>query len=451
MQKKHFLLICYIIASFGLRAQQELGLNFMRDTWQSNGVNPAFAPKANGHFSLPSYYLGSFNTFGLPRVLRGVVQPSVWVNQLKETSTLALDAKMDVASFGFRYQKFYFSFNYGLHYDILFRAPKGLFNFATFGNAPYIGQTLQLGPRFDLSLYAQTSLGAAYQLDDKLSLGARLKFCRGFTNIATPKSQIALTTNPDIYQLTIATDYQINSANFDLSNLDANFNTNGFNQNSITNVAEFFKSAPGRGFGIDLGADYKLNDQINLSASIVNLGVINWSKKLTAKGVKDTYTLDGFDVKKIFKGDSINFNNLSNSSIKDYIKDTPITSYTTSLPSTFNVSGQYKLNKYWRFGALVSVLNHHGSVQPVAAIGANLDLSDVFSLGTTYSMRKRNPVNIGLNAALRLGFVQGFINFDNVLGVANPSFFGNFNGRAGVNLLFGRKAAKKVHKPIIKT
>ena len=450
MQKKHFLLICYIVASLGLRAQQELGLNFMRDTWQSNNINPAFVPKANGHFSFPSYYLGSFNTFGLPRVLRGVVQPSAWVNQLKETSTLALDAKMDVASFGFRYQKFYFSLNYGLHYDVLLRAPKGLFNFAALGNAAFVGQTLQLGPRFDFSFSSQLGLGAAYQLNDKLSLGARLKFCRGFASITTPKSQIELTTNPDIYQLTIATDYQINSASVDLRNLASVFNTNGFNQNSITNVADFFKSAPGRGFGIDLGAEYKLNDQINISASIVNLGVMNWRKRISSISSKDTYTLDGFDVKKIFKGDSINFNNLGNSTIDDYIKDNPITSYTTSLPSTFNASAQYKLNKYWRFGALVSVLNHHGSVQPAAAIGANLDINDVLSLGTTYSIRKRNPVNIGLNAALRVGFVQGFVTFDNVLGLSNPSFFGNFNGRVGVNLLFGRKAAKKVQKPIIK-
>lgn len=446
---KNIFTIGFLWIALSLNAQQELGLNFSRQVWQSSYTNPAFVVSGSkGHFAFPSFYAGAYSTLNRFRIANNSINTSSFFSNAADFSVLSTALHSDVLDFGFRKNKVYYSFKSSLKSDYYMGIPKDLLGVVAFGNGRYIGKEIQIGPDFDFSAYVQTSIGAAYEVNKKLTLGVKLNVYNGIFNVSTPLNTASIYTDADIYQLRLKTDYQLNASAFDLDGLGEsvlNFirSGNGTGNSLFPNVFKFNKNS---GLGVDLGATYRINDKVQLSASAINLGSIKWKNEVTSVKSNGIYEFNGVNIDKVFRGDSLNLTGIEDTLLGSFrFKTTGLDSYRTTLPGNIYVGGTYQYSDKVQFGAVVNFMTYHGNFLPAAALSASLNLGQTWSLGATYAVRKNDFTNFGINTMLRLGVLQGYANFDNILGVFSPTQFGNSNVRAGVNLIFGKtpKAQKK--------
>jgi hypothetical protein len=437
--------LSFYFFTLSLNAQQELGLNFSRQIWQANYTNPAYVVEGSkGHLALPSFYFGEYNSIKKFNINNNQISTATLYGSAASFNVLSLGLSSDLLDFGFRVKRAYFSCKFSVKSDYYLGIPKDLFGLAAFGNARYIGKEVQFGPDLDFSAYAESSIGTAYDINDDLTVGAKINIYNGIYNVSTSRNTASIYTNPDIYQLGLKTDYQVNASGFNLQKLGQDIRdviTGGSNATDI--LPSVTKLGGNRGLGIDLGASYRVNDKIRIGASIVNLGSITWKKDVSSYVSNGNYEFNGVDVKQIFKGDSISFSSIRDTLNGSFVfKANNISSYKTTLPSKMYLSGTYQLNPKVQLSALLNIMNYHGNFMPAAAIGANYNIRQIWSIGATYAVRKHDFTNLGINTMLRLGPVQAYLNVDNVLGSFIPSQIGNSNIRLGVNFIFGKTPSK---------
>ena len=133
---------------------------------------------------------------------------------------------------------------------------------------PYIGETLDVGPELLLQSYHEVYIGASYQMSN-ITLGARIKLLSGINDISTDNASIKLTTEEEIYQLRVESDYVLNTTGI--------VDYNGIKDVDIDAdklLDELFSNFLGDNIGLafDFGLDWKVNDKFNISASILGLG-----------------------------------------------------------------------------------------------------------------------------------------------------------------------------------
>ena len=68
--------------------------------------------------------------------------------------------------------------------------PKGLIGLLVDGTAPLVGSYSQSSPSAEANAMLVTSMGLAYQANDRLTVGGRLKYLIGQTNVTTDASSL---------------------------------------------------------------------------------------------------------------------------------------------------------------------------------------------------------------------------------------------------------------------
>jgi Outer membrane protein transport protein (OMPP1/FadL/TodX). len=436
------LLIC---CSTLLTAQQELGLHFLSDVLQSNKTNPAFTPEENLVIGLPNVHFQFFHTSGTINDLLDTSPDTAsnldvgnWISLLQGNNKLNANIELETFRIFYRVGKLGLSLNHAAKFNTDFRYSDNYVRLLGEGNAQFAGETIDFGPRIQQDIYNEFGLGLAYPINDKIKIGARVKYLSGIGNISTgDQSNISLFTDEDIYQISVDSDYELRTTEFinytDTSFFDLNYPEN-------YGLSDLFTS--NNGFAFDLGIDWKVSDKLQISASIVDIGKINWKDNATSYTSNGKENFEGLviDFPSILRGeiasfsnniDTIDFNNLFN------FEQNPV-EYSSTIPAKLYLSAQYQINDRLRVGALYLGEFYLGEQQ--SAFGVNLDakINKILSVGGSYSYRFESLDNLGLNVRLKLGPVQVFAITDNVLGVIRPYSSANTNGRFGINCLFGK-------------
>ncbi len=204
----------YLLLTFGflyscnLHAQQNLTLYNMEVVPQRMYANPAFFPSySKVNIGLPiissGYYNLSNSGFKYSDLIRHRADDSLIVDfdnmlsKLKDNNYLTVAVIPDLLSFGFVVKKNnYFSFNISEKVNFRFRYPKGFMEFIGKGNGGVLGQEVKFNFGIDFTHYREYGLGYSRKVNDKLTLGGKLKYLYGMENVWTEKSDISLTTDP---------------------------------------------------------------------------------------------------------------------------------------------------------------------------------------------------------------------------------------------------------------
>ena len=298
------------------------------------------------------------------------------------------------------------------------------------GNAAYIGQTADIGVNLQSSTFSQFSIAAAYQLG-YLKIGGRAKYLNGISNVSTSRSTASLNTSSDIYQLTLNTDYQLNTSNYlnktDLDNFD-------FKLTSPYSLKNLF--TPNRGLAFDLGIDFDLTEKLKLSASVTDLaGNIKWTQNAQNLSSKGTYTYSGLDLAQVLRRDSVNFSSTLDTLSKIFNFQKTNNSYTSTLPTNYLASLQYKLSDRLTVGAVAQVRTHQGLTQKAIAASAGYKIFSFLHLGATYSFRDGGLQGLGLSAVAKIWKFRFFALTDNILTFTQPYGSSFANGRVGMNFV----------------
>ncbi len=431
MQKYIFLLLFSlpILAT----AQQELGLQFMRATYQSNLTNPAFFMNQKVAICMPSPYFNYGNSAFSQRKI--VSQDSVIdFSEVKvpSYSYLSASANINALSVGLRFNKLQLGFTSGLRTFSYMGYNGDAFLLLTQGNKNFIGQKVNIAPAFQVNMFTEMGVSAAYRfLNERLSVGIRGKYLMGLADISTSKEnrEMSLYTNPDIFQLQLTTNYQVNSslAGINLGNLD-----------SLSSFKPQF-SGKNSGVAFDIGAEFKVNDKLSIAASVIDLGGITWRENTNSYSSKGSYTYEGIDAAALVLQDSsINFDAIGDTLRKVlHFEAKEQGAYKTPLHSQFYLSASYRPIQILRVGGLFYGEFLYGKLHPSVAISGNIELKKWFSAGLLLAYRNKHLMPPGINVSLGGGPVQVFFATDNIVGALMPFRTKDYNIRTGFNWLLG--------------
>ena len=477
---------------------------FMEGTHYRQQLNPALTP-TKGYFNLP--VIGAVNatvgstSLGYQDIIDIIddgddfyTKPD-FMNRLKDNNKLNVNFSTEILSAGWYKGKNFWSFNIGLRTDIGANLTKNMFNFLNqmetiednWRNSNYDIS----GQQLNVNAYTEIGLGLSRQINSRLTVGARVKALLGIGNMELKLNRVAMSAN-------LPSDQQINQWSSEsywnsmspsqaaqaaqelkdkFNNYHANLTVGAELKSSFKGlelqeeegkdyVTDFdFDSGKlgiaGYGFGIDLGASYKILDNLTVSASVLDLGFISWSKSSTKIASANP---DPIDIKGSTYANMVDPNNpntvmnavnqlqndaqgymdrVTNGDVLDYdmlqleVSDAK-ESRKSRLASTLVLGAEYG---FFNNKLAVGVLSTTRFVQPDAltelTFSANYRPKSWFNVALSYSAIQSAGKSFGLG--LKLGPL--FVGTDYMFLGKNSN---SVNGFVGVSIpLGGRKASKE--------
>ena len=462
---------------------QTIGItDFMRLNPYVNLNNPAYFVPYNGYVGIPgisninfNFYNSSFrykNLFKLDYYGKPTTfTPNKFVNSLHpEKNWFNIETNFELLGFGFRVDKYFFSVSYRLRFEESFRYSRDLFGFFVQGNlaknekGEYLftkesPAVLELAP--NINIYQEIALGFQGQITDKLYIGARPKILFGIINLQTKKFHAKLFSNPDDY--TIYANYDVDmrfASAVPFYKKDAQGNIS-LNTGSIGSVSGLLNNifSNNLGFAIDLGAVYRINQQIRVSAAVTDLGFIRWKGsplRMTANPLadgKEYFEFSGFTTDQVldFLRDGVSFFNLDTilNTVENSFALDEIKAYNTMLTSKVMVDGYFDLTPSNRF-----ILQFKGYILgkafiPQFTVAYNGTFFNAIDVVVSYSMMRKSFSNVGLGLGFRMGPVHLYTGTDNVLAAINILNTSKANFTFGLLIDFPFKA--KVKEPELTT
>lgn len=317
-----FISICFVLALIAIPANAQFLRTsyFMEGTHYRQQLNPALTP-TKGFINIP--VIGAVNatvgstSLGYQDIIDIIddgdefYKNPDFMNRLKDKNNLNVNFSTEILSAGWYKGKNFWSFNIGLRTDIGANLTKSMFTFLNemntieeqWRNSSYDISNQQL----NINAYTEVGLGLSRQINSRLTVGARVKALLGIGNMELKLNQIAMSANlptdKDIEQWQ-SNEYWQKITPDDAIKLRDKFNNYHAQLDVNASLKSSFKGLElkeeegkdyitdfdfdsdklgiaGYGFGIDLGASYKILDNLTVSASILDLGFIAWSKSST--------------------------------------------------------------------------------------------------------------------------------------------------------------------------
>lgn len=279
----------------------------------------------------------------------------------KGNNRITGDIGLTILSAGFKAFGGYNTFEINSKSTVGLSLPYGLFEFAkNIGNKTYdIGDI-----NAHAQSYAEIALGHSRQINEKLRVGAKVKVLVGLARADVRMKNIkADLAGEDKWSISGEAAADVSMKGFSYVSEEKEYNVEGSGTYECVNDVDVDGFGVG-GFGmaVDLGGVYGINDDWTVSASVLDLGFINWSNDMAAENRSKSFIFDGFhdvsvtsdhgeelDVKADRYGDQMaDFANLTDMGDKG--------GRTTGIGATINLGAEYTLPVYRKvsFGALWS-------------------------------------------------------------------------------------------------
>lgn len=442
------ILILFLFNQFTF-AQKNFTLYSLNETSQAIYLNPGFKQKNRMYLSIP---LGmqtisvlnsgfKFNDIIQTRTQDDslILVPSLAVAKMAKLNFINAEIYNEIFGLGFKVKDSYLSFNIANRFQSRFTYPKDLFKFVLEGNGDeLLGQRASLdGLGIDIMSFVEYGVGYNRSIGEKLTVGMRLKFLSGIANVQTKKSELGIYTDANTFDITIDGAMHINSSNVSQFYNDT---TSSYDPKEMALAAFNFKN---RGFGVDLGASYQLSDKIQLSASMLDFGIIKWKTNVTNYQSNDVdYTFKGVNLNEVFF-DSLNIGaNLSDTLTEVFGAEETSNVYSTALRSKFYLGGKYQINKYFNSGILLYNEVVGSKYNAGLALSMNVQLKNWLGASVNYSMYGRAYNNFGFGLNLKGGPIQFYIMSDNIAAFFNPAKAKTVHISTGLNIVIGPKKDK---------
>lgn len=430
--------LLFIIALIGatvimfsdVAAQQLRTSYFMDKSIVRSNMNPALRPM-RGYINIP--VIGGMsmnftsNSFSMDKIfhkkngelvtfLDASVDAKSFLASLKKNNMLDVDYAVNIMGFGFYSKKAFWSFDITAKMDGGVNIPKSFFEFAKLGTGAE-GRRYDLKDlKLNIGSTIDMALGYSRQINDKLSIGAKLKFIAGIANIDMHIDEMTLNLQADVWD--VRAKGRIDAS---MTGLKAKTETRSDGKKYFNSFDYDFDGISGYGFGVDLGAAYKLLPQLTLSAAVLDLGFVNWSSKSTTSGTSAAnYKFSGFDIK---SGDD---------AAKDFLDDfgkltdfemIEAGSRTTSLRTTINIGAEYAfLNNQLSAGLLSSTQVRRTKTYSELTASCNWRPLNWMSATVSYSMIQSNFNTLGCAINISPSWIHLYLGTDYILGKVTPQF-----------------------------
>ena len=364
-----------------------------------------------------------------------------FANSLKENNFMGLDVNVDLFTLYKRINKGMLTFNYGVRAQGDMSFNDGLFKLLAYGNSAFVGENNPAIVSLDANAKVYQELAVGYQLNvnEELSLGICGKLLFGLANIETDVFEAKLFTNPDSYALRLEENIAMNAALPNAVYVDEYGNLAA---DGPFSMGELFRNP---GFGLDLAAEYRFNEQFSAVAAIHDLGFIHWGKNnigMTGK-INDagqfyddgSFLFEGMDIdqlQRVFSDDWYREQFLD--TLRQYFQMdfNKVGAYNTRLNTSVLLRGNYNLNPYNCFSVQMQGCFLGSGFRPALTLAYNGSFFNMIDVCATYTMMKSSFANFGLGLAFNLGTFHIYATSNNVIGFFNPFNTGGLNAQVGI-------------------
>lgn len=422
------MLVClYGISTQQLYGQRNLTLHSMAEIPQANQTNPGLISPYKWHLHIPLF--SSFNIGGGNSALQlkdlGVTDYR-FAFELDYEKLMPLitnvnrtygDLNWDILGFGFRQGDNFFSFT--VRENIYFQSnlPPDFFEVANdveqelfITGKTYNLQTLS----FHMAHYRSYEFGYARKVMKGLTAGVKVKYLAGLESIWTNNTGLTFINSGDIDVFDVNGRIEVLSAGLSILAEDNDFDW-----------GQYLFGGGNYGLAFDVGANYKISDEVELGLSAINLGFLTWKNDVnyyvTSTQVEDTENLVDDVVDQLIE------------------EEAPTTvRYRTPLTSQLFFSGKYHLKPTMSVGMLLNPRFYENNVDLAAAVSYNIGVKNWLDFTTNYSIYHNSFFNIGTGISLNLGAFQMYFITNNLPGLIAIGNAQNLHVNAGLNLNFGR-------------
>jgi hypothetical protein len=457
--RKTLLLLIFSV-SFGCFSQNKQILYNFTSTPQSLLMNPGSDVKYTWFAGIPllsgiSANVGSsgFSVYDL-FANNGVDFNTKLRNVVFSTSRndkVAINEQLEIISGGFKlgdWQKgSYVSFGMYQEADFFGYMPKDYAILALDGNQNYLGKVFDMG---DLSARGEMltvfHLGYHKNVSEKLILGARGKIYSSIFNVSSTKNSgyfYTIQGTNSIYEQVISANGLVNTSG--LSNY-----TDNYTGNAKSDIMKKALLGGNLGLGLDLGFTYYPQKNLQITASLIDIGFVHHSKDFQSYSYKGYYKAEGLTPDFIAGS--------TNDIVKEFNDAIPLDTlnfkYNTWRPLKFNSSIQYSFGdgRNSECSCLGNEIVYKNSVgaqlfamsaprSPLMALTAyyRRKFSDSLEMKATYTIDSFSYKNIGLGLSTTIGKVNFYVLADNLLEYRDISKANSLSFQLGLNIIFPDK------------
>ena len=364
-----------------------------------------------------------------------------FANSLKESNYFGLNANWDLFTLYKRFDKNLWTFNWGIKVQGDAKYSDGLFKLLGYGNSAFVGEDNPVKVNMDLNVMAYQEWSVGYQMNitEQLSVGGRAKLLFGVVDVKTDVFNAGLYTDADTYALRLKENVAMKAAMPNAVYVDGSGKLMG---NGPFSMGELFRNP---GFGIDLAAEYRFDEEFSAVAAIHDLGFIHWGKN------NITMTSQLNDVGQFYDNGSFLFSGLdweqiqlisSDEWYREQFLDTlpqyfqlefaTLQKYNTVLNTNLLLRGNYDFDDHNRISAQVQGCFLGSGFRPALTLAYCGSFYDNLNVCATYTAMPHSYDNIGLGISAMIETCNIYLTTNNLFGFFKPLNTSAFNAHVGI-------------------
>ena len=258
-------------------------------------LNPAFANEQN-YIAMPA--LGNFNVginsnLGVDDVLFNVngrtalflnpnVSASEFLSGINDKNKINENLKIQILGAGFKGFGGYNTIEINARQSLGVQVPGSILRLAKDGVQ---NQTYDISALHASAVgYAELALGHSRQINENLRVGAKLKVLLGIANVDAEVTKGQITLGEDSWTGVTNAKLQasIKDLKFEMEEKERGAEGEETTHRYVSGIDDSSWGINGFGLAVDLGAEYKLDDNWKFSAAILDLGYIGWNTNFVA-------------------------------------------------------------------------------------------------------------------------------------------------------------------------
>ena len=302
--KKQLLILFMTLIAITAYTQQITLYQMYSSIPQSNQINPVFMPRSKITIGLPlisSDYVSVSTPASFDDFFTRSADDSLRIDEQKIIDAFNKSGKFDFEGnigllfLGLRTKTGFFSLSLNSRLDAGFTLPGSLVEFAFRGSGDTGTPASIRISEINLQTvwFNEIAVGYSRELNSKITVGGKLKYLQGIGTISVEGLNGYIESSIDSIHISMDP-WSVHTAGQEF--LKSAFPS--------ANTDYFLFQNGNKGWGIDVGVEYKFMDNLLLSASILDVGKITWkedTKSYLFDEVK--YTFEGFDLLELLEDD----------------------------------------------------------------------------------------------------------------------------------------------------
>ncbi|MDB2556234.1 DUF5723 family protein [Flavobacteriaceae bacterium] len=453
--KKYILFFILAITS-SINAQQQLLFSF-GEIPQNLMLNPGAETNFKSHYGIPVFsnlsFKAGFTGFTLADLFLNDSRDfnlkfEEVLNKIDSDDYININMVVEVLSAGLRIDdKTYVSVGFYEELDLITYFPKDITELVYYGNEPFLNRPFSISELvMKADMLGVLHAGMSRKVDEKLTIGGRLKIYSSSLNIETNNNSgtiTATTNNTNIIRQTLDNlDAEIRTSGITDSNGDANESFNDVFSNTLL--------GGNLGLGFDVGLTYHFSPQLEFTGSIIDVGFIKYSKNIRNYTAKGNYILDGIN----FEYNSDDPSDYWEQLEEDFNANVPTgeteNTYTSWRPMKINAALKYsfgekrskfcytKTHKQYYYNSIgFQIHTIMRPLKPQLSFTSFYEKSFSKKIHTkfTHTINDYSAAIFGVATSLRVGKLNIFGVLDNILAVTDVASANNISLNFGFNIV----------------